>query len=85
MSFNQVIASLIDNSRLTQKEIAQRMGMPMPNIITMWKQGQTKVPPERVPAMAKALAPASAPARSAAFAVFPAFAEFLLLRRIKSP
>jgi transcriptional regulator with XRE-family HTH domain len=39
----------------TQKEIAQEAGFPNPNIITMFKTGQSKVPLDRVPGLAKAL------------------------------
>ena len=53
--FTQVIARLIDSSNKTQKQIAEEMGLNKPNIITMFKQGQTAVPPERVPALARAL------------------------------
>jgi transcriptional regulator with XRE-family HTH domain len=36
-------------------EIAEELGLDNPNIITMFKQGKTKVPLERVPALAKVL------------------------------
>ncbi|MEQ8354649.1 MAG: hypothetical protein RH942_03855 [Kiloniellaceae bacterium] len=39
----------------TQKQIAEEIGYQRPNIITMMKLGQTKVPLEKVPAIAKAL------------------------------
>ena len=39
----------------TQKQIAKEVGYDKPNVITMMKLGQTKVPLEKVPALAKAL------------------------------
>jgi len=39
----------------TQREIAEESGFPKANIITMFKTGRTKVPLERVPALADAL------------------------------
>lgn len=39
----------------TQREIAEEAGFPKANIITMFKTGLTKVPLERVPALADAL------------------------------
>lgn len=39
----------------TQREIAQEMGYARPNILSMMKSGEAKVPLDRVPAMAKAL------------------------------
>lgn len=39
----------------TQREIAQDMGYSRPNILSMMKSGEAKVPLDRVPAMAKAL------------------------------
>lgn len=55
IEFHQYLADLIDNSPLTQREIAQEVGYTNPNIITMFKQGITKVPVEKVPAFAEAL------------------------------
>lgn len=39
----------------SQKQIAEEAGFPKPNIITMFKQGSTKVPLEKVGKLAKAL------------------------------
>jgi hypothetical protein len=39
----------------TQKQVAAEVGYEKPNIITMMKRGQTKVPLEKVPALARAL------------------------------
>lgn len=55
LTFAQYIAHQIDGSELTQREIAEALGYDRPNIITMFKQGATKVPLEKVPGLAKAL------------------------------
>lgn len=39
----------------SQKQIAEEAGFPKPNIITMFKQGSTKVPLEKIGKLAKAL------------------------------
>lgn len=39
----------------SQKEIAEEVGFPKANVLTMIKKGQTKLPIPRVPAMAKSL------------------------------
>jgi plasmid maintenance system antidote protein VapI len=49
------IDKLIVRSSKTQREIALEIGYERPNIITMFKQGRTKVPIEVVPRLAKAL------------------------------
>ncbi len=50
----RLLATMIDESGLTQREIAERAGFKKPNILTMLKQGSTKVPIERIPALAAA-------------------------------
>tara|TARA_B110000037_G_scaffold212300_1_gene264923 strand:- start:2644 stop:3063 length:420 start_codon:yes stop_codon:yes gene_type:complete len=45
----------IDMCGKSQKEIADELGYTKPNIITMFKQGITKVPVHRAPAIAKAI------------------------------
>lgn len=45
----------ISISPKTQAEITSELGLEKANIITMFKQGKTKVPINRVPAMARAL------------------------------
>jgi transcriptional regulator with XRE-family HTH domain len=45
----------IDISPKSQSEICEDIGLDKPNIITMFKQGKTKVPVTRVPALARAL------------------------------
>ncbi|WP_286758559.1 helix-turn-helix domain-containing protein [Sulfitobacter sp. UBA1132] len=51
----QMLAKAIDESGLTQREIADRVGFKHANIITMMKQGLTRVPLDRVPALAQTL------------------------------
>lgn len=53
--FAGYIAKQIDILGKKQREIAAALGYPKPNIITMFKQGLTKVPIEKVPALAKVL------------------------------
>ena len=50
----QFLAAAIDHSGLTQREIARRIGLAKPNVISMMKNGETKVPIDRIPALAKA-------------------------------
>jgi hypothetical protein len=45
----------IRNSPRTQAEIAARAGFPKPNVLSMMKLGQTKVPLVRIPGLAEAL------------------------------
>lgn len=40
---------------MTQKQVAEAAGFPNPNVISMMKRGQTKVPLDKVPALARAL------------------------------
>lgn len=54
-TFVRYIAKQIDESDKTQVQIAKEMGYLKPNIITMFKQGLTKVPLEKVPLLAAAL------------------------------
>lgn len=49
------LTSAIDASTKTQLEIADEVGFPKSNVISMMKMGVTKLPIPRVPAMAKAL------------------------------
>lgn len=51
----EFVTGRIAVSRLTQTELARRLGYPKPNIITMFKQGLTKVPIEKVPKLAELL------------------------------
>lgn len=45
----------LGESSKTQREIAKEIGYDNPNVLSMMKHGQTKVPFEKVPALAKAL------------------------------
>lgn len=54
-SFAKYLAHQIELSDKTQLEIAHEIGYEKPNIITMFKQGTTKVPINKVPMLAKAL------------------------------
>lgn len=49
------IADRLATSDKTQREIAQECGFEFPNIITMFKNGSTKLPLNRIGALAKAL------------------------------
>jgi len=49
------IASRIEDSRLSQKDIATLCGFENPNIITMIKHGNTKVPLDKIGLVANAL------------------------------
>lgn len=42
-------------SRKNQSQIAKEAGFPQPNVLSMIKSGQTKLPLDRVPGLAKAL------------------------------
>jgi transcriptional regulator with XRE-family HTH domain len=44
---------LVDSSTFTQREIAKSIGFDKPNMITMLKQGLTKIPIDKIPAIAK--------------------------------
>ncbi|SDK82986.1 helix-turn-helix domain-containing protein [Aliiruegeria lutimaris] len=48
------LTTAIEHSGLTQREIAQRAGFAKPNVLSMMKSGETKVPIERIPALAEA-------------------------------
>lgn len=49
------LTSLIKNSGKTQALIAKECGFATPNMITMLKKNQSKIPLGRVPALAKSL------------------------------
>lgn len=49
------IADRLAESDKTQREIAQECGFEKPNIITMFKNGSTKLPMNRIGPLAKAL------------------------------
>lgn len=49
------LAAAIEASELTQREIADRVGFKQANIISMLKSGETRVPLDRIPALARTL------------------------------
>ncbi len=49
------LADRLADSDKTQREIAEECGFPAPNIITMLKKGDTKLPIDRIGALAKSL------------------------------
>ena len=51
----QFISKRIDASEKSQREIATEAGFDNPNVLTMFKQGHTKIPLSRVGALARAL------------------------------
>ena len=51
----KLLAKAIDATDLTQREIADRIGMKNANVISMMKQGITRVPLSRIPALSKSL------------------------------
>jgi hypothetical protein len=51
----EYLATQIDLCGKTQMEIAREVGFEKPNVITMFKQGKSKLPISRVGKMAKAL------------------------------
>lgn len=54
-SFADYIASQIDISDKSQKDMARELGYDNPNIITMFKKGITKIPINKVPKFADVL------------------------------
>lgn len=51
----QYLTFHINNSEKTQRQIALEIGYTKPNIITMFKQGATKLPLDKIGPLAKAL------------------------------
>ena len=50
-----MLSDAIEASDLTQREVADRIGMKNANVISMMKQGITRVPLSRIPALSQAL------------------------------
>lgn len=44
----------LEFSGKSQKEIAREVGFPKPNVVSMMKTGETKIPLDRIPALARA-------------------------------
>jgi len=55
ISVAEYVSKQIDITQIPQKEIAERMGYKTSNIITMFKQGLTKIPLNKVMPLAKIL------------------------------
>lgn len=55
MSVAQFLSGAISLSGKTQRTIAEDLGYDNPNILTLFKQGKTKLPINKVPAMANSL------------------------------
>lgn len=55
MRVSEYIGNAVSCSDKSQNQIAAEAGFPKPNIITMFKQGITRIPLDRVPALASAL------------------------------
>lgn len=51
----KTLTKAIDASELIQREIADRIGMRNPNVISMMKQGIKRVPLNRIPALSETL------------------------------
>ncbi|MCW3476279.1 helix-turn-helix domain-containing protein [Limobrevibacterium gyesilva] len=54
-AFCEKVSGLIERSGMTQIEIARALGYENANIITMFKKGSTRVPPEKVVPLAHVL------------------------------
>jgi len=54
-AFVDTIADLLTRTELSQIHIARKLGYVNPNIITMFKQGRTRVPSEKVVPLARVL------------------------------
>ena len=54
-SVAEYLAFHLDNSKRTQREIAQELGYANSNVVTMFKQGLTKIPVAVAPKMAIAI------------------------------
>ena len=50
----EYLTKAIELSGKTQREVAQEVGYPKPNVVSMMKQGQTRVPLEKAPLFARA-------------------------------
>lgn len=53
--FHEYLSEAINASGIKQSEMSEAMGFEKPNIITMFKQGKTRVPLHKVPEFAKVL------------------------------
>lgn len=55
MRLHEYVANQIDMSGRQQNEIAAELGYERPNIISMFKKGQTKIPINKIAPLAKAI------------------------------
>jgi plasmid maintenance system antidote protein VapI len=55
ISVADYLTQQIKLSGVSQKHLAEQLGYPKPNIITMFKQGKTRIPKAKVVPLAKAL------------------------------
>ena len=55
VSVAEYLSQQIHLSGKAQKDIAEALGYTKPNIITMFKQGKTKIPLNKIAALAKAI------------------------------
>lgn len=55
ISVAEFLADRLAESDKTQRQVAEECGFETPNVITMFKQGKTKVPISRIGPLAKAL------------------------------
>lgn len=55
LSVAEIVRRALDQTALSQKEVANRVGFPHANVLSMIKTGDTQVPLERAPALADAL------------------------------
>ena len=51
----EYLTAQIDICGKSQKQIAEEVGFPKANVLTMMKHGTTRIPIHRVPALAKSL------------------------------
>ncbi len=54
-NFQEYLEELINKSPIKKVDMAQKLGYENPNLITMFKKGQTRVPMEKIPLFAKIL------------------------------
>src|SRR5690349_5937385 len=98
-SVADIIGQALDYTGKIQKEVADELGYPTPNVISMFRQGKMKVPLEKVPALAAALeldprdlllaamteyAPATLRALTQVFGSFPTANETAILEFVRA-
>jgi len=53
--FHEYFERLVNQSKYHQAEMAKEIGVKSPNIITMFKQGKTRIPLDKIPKLARIL------------------------------